>query len=184
MTAISPGMSLQEPGVRALGTSKLKMFHVSEAPEELYQSYLDSHESLLKSRYSSPSADFFKSPTYVEYAQVKVAGKTVATVFNSGGVRSSNALGGKIGELVREADKAAGALQGPLAAQARAEKIAEALGGTVAKSSTAMTQAEFHAAPKARFVVDYEAMRADPAFEQLQKTKEARTLFLAQQAAQ
>jgi hypothetical protein len=32
--------------------------------------------------------------------------------------------------------------------------------------------------------IDYDAMRRDPLYEQLQKTKQARTLFLAQQLAQ
>jgi len=72
------------------------------------------------------------------YAQVKVGGEVVATIYNSGGVESSNALGGRIHNLVAE-----DAGQGPDLAADRAARIAKMLGGTVEKANTAMEQGEW-----------------------------------------
>ena len=184
MTSIQTGIPLTSPDIKPIDMSKLKPVNVAEASEDVYQRFVMAQEGFLKARYTFPSADLFKTPTYIEYAQVKVGDETVATVFNDGSVQSSNAMGGKISSAIRIADEQAGALQGPLAAEARAAEIAGMLGGHVVKSSTAMTQAEYLAAPKPTSVVDYQAMMNDPMYQQLQKTKEARTLFLSQQIAQ
>ncbi|PCJ01068.1 MAG: hypothetical protein COB14_04085 [Alphaproteobacteria bacterium] len=180
MTSIQTGIYINSPHVTALDTSKMKAFHVSEAPEELYQSFISAEEKFLKSQYTE-HPDTSNHPLYQPYATVQVDGKTVATLYNSGSVSSSNALGAKIQKLFANENTN---LSGPAGAQDRAGKIAELLGGTVEKSSTAMTQAQFNATGQPQGTVDYKAMHEDPMYEKLQKTKQARTLFLAQQIAQ
>lgn len=180
MPSIQAGISINEPHVKALDMSKMKMLHVSEASEEQYKNYVHSQEKVLKSQYTE-RPDVSDHPLYKPYATVQVDGKTVATLYNSGGVSSSNAIGAKIQGLFANEDTN---LSGPAGAQDRAEKIAELLGGTVEKSSTAITQARFRADPHPEGTVNYSAMHEDPMYEQLQKTKQARTLFLAQQFGQ
>ncbi|PCI54970.1 MAG: hypothetical protein COB36_08955 [Alphaproteobacteria bacterium] len=180
MTSIHTGIYINDPHVKALDTSKMKMFHISEADEGLYQRFISAEEKFLESQYTE-HPDTSNHPLYQPYATVQVGGKTVATLYNNGSVSSSNALGAKIQRLFADDDTN---LTGPAGAQDRAEKIAELLGGTVEESSTAMTQAQFRANPHPEGAVNYSAMHEDPIYEQLQKTKQARTLFLAQQIAQ
>lgn len=58
------------------------------------------------------------------------------------------------------------------------------LGGKVVKSATALSQAQYEQLDQPRPTVDVEAMKLDPMYQQLQKTMQARTLFLAQQMGQ
>jgi hypothetical protein len=69
------------------------------------------------------------------YAEIKVNGKTVAKVFNSGSTETPNSLAGRI-DLTDDG-------QGPSLAQIRAEEIAKALGGKIVKADTAQTQSEW-----------------------------------------
>lgn len=94
------------------------------------------------------------------YAEVKVDGKTVATLYNSGSSATSNAVGAKILGLpsMGEGEKSTG----PELAQKRAQEIAKALGGTVVKSSSAVTQAQYLSTKpfEVKYEIDYEAMNA------------------------
>jgi hypothetical protein len=72
------------------------------------------------------------------YAQVKVDGKVVATLYNGGSSTMTSAAAATIGSL-----KDPEGLSGPNLAQWRAEAYAKALGGTVAMADTAKTQAEW-----------------------------------------
>lgn len=180
MTSIQAGIALNDPNLRALDMSKLKAISAFEMPEEIYQRFVGAQESFLEGRHSQP-ADTSQNPTYKEYATVRVNGKVVAEIDNHGWVKTSNAVGGNIHQLFSEETNG---LSGPGLAQERAEKIAALLGGAVERSSTAMSQAQFNSTPQPQSTVDYQALRDDPAYQQLQKTKQARTLFLAQQMAQ
>lgn len=160
--------------------SKLKLMSISEASEEHYQHFIDAQERFLEARHSQP-ADTSKNPTYKEYATVTVNGRIVAEIDNHGWVKTSNSIGGNIQQLF--SDESNG-LIGPGLAQQRSEKIADLLGGTVQKSTTAMSQTQFNSTPQPHSTIDYQALKEDQAYEQLQKTKQARTLFLAQQMAQ
>jgi hypothetical protein len=180
MTSIDGRLNLS--GLRPLDMSKLKPIKISEAPEELYQRLISAQESFLESRYSQ-APDTSGNPAYQPYAVVKVNGKVVAEIDNHGFTETSNALGGIIREALADADRRAGVKQGPRLAQARAEKIAELLGGKVEKAATALTQSRFETIPQPRATVDRAAMEKDPLYERLQQTKAARTLFLAQQLA-
>lgn len=180
MTSIQAGIALNDPNLRALDMSKLKLISISEASEENYQRFIDAQEKFLEARHSQ-AADTSKNPTYKEYATVTVNGRVVAEIDNHGWVKTSNSMGGNIQQLF--ADESDG-LIGPGLAQQRAEKIADLLGGTVQKSTTAMSQTQFNSTPQPRSTIDYQALKEDQAYEQLQKTKQARTLFLTQQMAQ
>ncbi len=180
MTSIQAGISINNPNVKAIDTSTLKLFKVHEADEELYQRLIGGQEKFLKHLYTQ-HPDTSSHPSTKPYATVEVNGKTAATLDNSGGASSSSPFSGRIQKLLASDDSN---LTGPDGAQDRAEKIAELLGGTVVKSSTAITMAQFNAMPALKGTVNYQAMKNDPLYEQLQKTKEARTLFLAQQLAQ
>ena len=183
MTSLDGRLSLNDPNVKMLDTSKLKTSHVSELPEEEYNSFLNDLETFLEARYREP-ADTSGNAAYKSYANVEANGEVVAKIDNHGFVETSNALGSQIRKLIEQADQEASVKEGPLLAQARAEHIAAALGGTVVKSSTALTQSQFNATPQPTSTVDYEAMKNDPAYQQLQKLKQARTAFLTQQLAQ
>lgn len=111
-------------------------------------------------------------PSQQAYAEVLVNGQSVAKVYNSGVMSTSNALYGKIGKLdsVKNPEGT-----GPLLAQQRADDIARALGGVVVKSATAITQAEWAKAPPIAYAVDYAA---------LEKSLSAQTMFTAQALGQ
>lgn len=70
------------------------------------------------------------------YAQVKVDGKVVATLYNGGSM--TNGAAAKIGDLQDPPG-----LSGPDLAQWRADSYAKLLGGTVEKAPTAITQAQW-----------------------------------------
>lgn len=93
------------------------------------------------------------------YAEVKVNGKTVVTIDNGGSASGSSATFGKISNLPSMGEKEK--LLGPALAQKRAEEIAAALGGKIVKASTAVTPAQYMAAPPIVFRVDYAAMERD-----------------------
>ncbi len=140
----------------------LKPIDVAELPEDRYQSYRDgeqlrlaANKRYLESQYTDrswtdtveasleafPLAD---TPATQPYATVVVGGKVVATIDNQGVVASDDELGQKLqGILQGDVDGA----NGPDLAQARAEQIAELLGGEVRKVDTAMTQSQFNASP-------------------------------------
>lgn len=166
-------------GMRAIDTSKMKVQLISELPESEYQQELEALKSVLEASYAKP-ADTSNNPTYKEYATVKVNGKTVAEIDNHGWVKTSNALGASLQSLLEEKST----LSGPQLAQMRAEKIAQQLGGTVVKSSTAITQSQFNNTVQARSSVNVEAMKNDPLYQQLQNMQQMRTAFLTQLLAQ
>lgn len=72
------------------------------------------------------------------HSTVKVAGKTVATLYNSGAVAMTNEAAARVGSLESYEGQVNGG--GPLSAQSRAEYIASRLGGTVEIAATAIEQ--------------------------------------------
>lgn len=93
------------------------------------------------------------------YATVKVNGKVVATLYNGGSSEMTNDAAGKVGSL----QDPPGLNGGPDLAQWRAEHIAKAVGGTVEKASTAITQSEWK--PRPSQSPDYTRAQLDAAFE-------------------
>lgn len=111
------------------------------------------------------------------YATVKVKGKIVATLYNSGAAETSNATYGKVQNLpsMGEAEK----LTGPALAEKRAAEIAAALGGSVEKSSTALNQAQWQSRrTTAQNGNDYAALEAS------MNAATAKTRFETQSIAQ
>lgn len=91
------------------------------------------------------------------YAQVKVDGKVVATVYNGGSSTMTNEASAKIGSLQDPAG-----LSGPDLAQWRADSYAKLLGGTVEKASTAITQSQW--TPRKSTSTNYSRDQLDAAF--------------------
>lgn len=168
----------------------LKPIHVSELPEDEYQSFMEISQRMLESQYREQPEmpDMSYHGGYKEYAKVVVNGKVVAEINNFSHVTSGNQYAGVVNKAVNMLEESGLYVQqGPELAQARAEKIAAMLGGKVVKSTTALTQNQFNAIPapaQPQATINYEAMRNDPMFAMLEKTRQARTAFLAQQMAQ
>lgn len=92
------------------------------------------------------------------YAQVKVDGKVLATVYNGGSSTMTNAAAGKIGKLEDPPG-----LGGPDLAQWRADTYARLLGGTVEKAPTAITQSQW--TPRESTSTTYSREQLDAAFQ-------------------
>lgn len=143
------GRSIALNGLKALtGLTPIKL---SAEEAAALQSRLKEIQEL---RYRVPAG-----PTDEVYAEVKVGGKVVATLHNSGAAVTSNELAGKLRRLPSMGEGCD--LTGPALAQLRAEEIAKALGGTIAKAETAMTQPEWRVRPPVQWTIDYEAMARD-----------------------
>ncbi|MGE5477660.1 MAG: hypothetical protein ACM3Q1_13455 [Bacteroidales bacterium] len=142
-----------------------------------YEERVARMKEALEGAYSRPAGDVPEG--YGTYAEVKVNGKVVASVANSGAATIfSNELGSRIGgQLGMQGE-------GPSFARQRAEQIAKTVGGSVVKSTSAMTEAEWAARPPIRTIVDYEAMKADPLYEVWRKMSAVGSAFTAQTLAQ
>ncbi|EPR43784.1 hypothetical protein dsx2_0008 [Desulfovibrio sp. X2] len=92
------------------------------------------------------------------YATVEVAGKVVATIYNSGCTSTSNRTYAQVANLPSMGEGEH--LTGPALAQKRAREIAERLGGTVRMAATAASQTAWESRPPVRFTYDYAAMNA------------------------
>jgi len=177
--SVIPPLNVNPAEIKRLDIG-LKAIPIAEAPEELYRQLVGAQENFLQMKYSS-MPDTANNPAYKDFATIVKDGKTLARINNHGHVISSNALGGKIQRILASEDQN---LSGPQLAEARAAAIAKALGGQIVKASMALTQAQYRAVPQPEIKVDYKAMTSDPLFEQLQKTKQARMNYLAQQLGQ
>ncbi len=74
------------------------------------------------------------------YAEIKVGGKTVATIYNDGSTETSNALAAraKLSDGARDDG-------GPDIAEKRSQELAAAAGGKIVTASSAISQAEWSA---------------------------------------
>lgn len=72
------------------------------------------------------------------YAKVTVNGETVATVYNSGAIETSNKLGAQF-----RSSFAADTEVGPTLAASRAERVAQALGGKIEVAASALNQQQW-----------------------------------------
>jgi hypothetical protein len=92
------------------------------------------------------------------YAQVKVDGKVVATVYNGGSSTMTSGAAAKVGSLQDPPG-----LSGPDLAQWRADSYAKLLGGTVEKAPTAITQSQW--TPHESSSTTYSREELDAAFQ-------------------
>lgn len=109
---------------------------------------------------SMPQEGQEDSPRYQPYAEIRVGDEIVATVSNAGGLSMRADMAGQI--PYGGSDEAG--LTGPALAQFRADRIAQALGGIVLKSGTAMTPEEFEALLPQKPSAPYDAMNASLAY--------------------
>jgi hypothetical protein len=92
------------------------------------------------------------------YAQVKVGGKVVATLYNAGSSAMTNDAAAKVGGLQDPPG-----LLGPDLAQSRADSYAKLLGGTVEKLPTAIAQSQW--TPRESSSSSYSREQLDSAFQ-------------------
>lgn len=97
------------------------------------------------------------------YATVKVNGKVIATLYNGGSAEMTNEAAAAVGDL----QDPPGLMGGPDLAQSRAERIAKALGGTIEKAATAITQSEWK--PRSNVSPTYTREQLDAAFDAMIK---------------
>jgi hypothetical protein len=114
------------------------------------------------------------------YAQVKVDGKVVATLYNGGSSTITNEAAAKLGDLQDPPG-----LSGPNLAQWRADNYARLLGGTVEKAPTAITQSQW--TPHESNSTTYSRDQLDAAFQAMlaegqKATAQRQSSYLASQA--
>lgn len=165
----------------AVDAANMRWFDVSalklQKLDEAFDRQGTSAETIAKAAQFSQHTEALTTavhPAYQPYAVVRVGGKVVAEIDNHGFAKMSNADAAKLGESL---PGAVNGKNGPVLAEARAELIAERLGGRVEKSASALTQSQFEAvAPP---VPDQ-----GRSVEALQKAAQAQSAFTAQQFAQ
>ena len=172
MTSIENRISVHD--AQPLDMSKIKPIAVWEQPGELFENFIKVHETMLESRHST-RPDTSNNPAYAAYATVQVGGQVVAEIDNHGFVTTSNKAGAMLGNLPNSAQ---GVTSGPALAKARAEYLADLLGGEVVMSSTALTQTAFASTPQPKIELDTKAMLSDPLYQNLQRLKQARAQYL------
>jgi hypothetical protein len=144
--------------VKKLDTSALKIISVNDIPElrdQMATNWLDMQAAA--SAFATTVPD--NAPQNI-YATVKVNGKVVATLYNGGSSEMTNAAAAKVGDLPDS-----GPSGGPNLAQSRAEYIAKALGGTIEKASTAITQSQW--TPRPNISRTYTREQLDTAFQEM-----------------
>lgn len=143
-------------GLKKLDDSGLKKVSLDDLPEvrdQMATSWLDRKAAEL--RFATEVPD--NAPQNI-YATVKVKGKVVATLYNGGSSAMTNDAAAKVGDLQDPPG-----LGGPNLAQSRAERIAKAVGGTIEKAPTAITQSEFK--PRESLPTNYSRTQLDSAFQ-------------------
>jgi hypothetical protein len=143
--------------VRALDMSGLKIISVRDNPE--LRDLMAANWLRMQAAISAAATDVPDNAPQNIYATVKVNGKVVATLYNGGSSAMTNDAAAKAGDL----QDPPGLNGGPDLAQWRAEHIAKAVGGTVEKASTAITQSEWK--PRQTVSTDYTRAQLDAAFE-------------------
>jgi hypothetical protein len=143
--------------INAIDMTQVKVISVRDMPEmrdRMATAWLDTQAA--NAAWATEIPDNAPQNTY---ATVKVNGKVVATLDNSGGASMTNQAGAMVGDL-QDPTAPNG---GPDLAQWRAERIAKAVGGTVEKASTAITQSAWK--PREPTSSNYSRAQLDAAFE-------------------
>lgn len=155
--AINAKAGIPVSAVKALDMSGLKAIPIKDNPE-----LRDLIAATWLSRQAANSRALTDVPDNAPqniYATVKVNGKVVATLYNGGSSVMTNNAAGIVGGL----QDPPGLNGGPDLAQWRAQHIAKAVGGTVEKASTAITQSEWK--PRQTASTNYTRAQLDTAFE-------------------
>ncbi|MBR1142706.1 hypothetical protein JQ567_05380 [Bradyrhizobium sp. AUGA SZCCT0431] len=153
-----PGIPVSD--LKKLDTSGLKAVSIKDTPElrdRIAMMWLSTQAAS-----SAAATDVPDNAPKNIYATVKVNGKIVATLYNGGSSVMTNEAAGKVGDL----QDPPGLNGGPDLAQSRAERIAKAVGGTIDKASTAITQSAWR--PRQSASTSYTRQQLDAAFEAMQ----------------
>ncbi|MGI2031290.1 hypothetical protein ACRQ1B_02750 [Rhizobium panacihumi] len=195
--AITPGTQLIR-FADLIASGKAKIINIAELPEDEYQSFMEgerrrieANTRYLKNQYTGEPQfpDLTNYPGTKNYADVVVGGKVVAKVDNQGVITIyDDSIAARLKDKLPDDINGKG---GPDLAQARAEAAAKLLGGRVLKSSTAISQSQFDALPVPQIIpgeVDYDSMKNDPLYQQIEKmrehyqqTEQDRAAYLAKQ---
>jgi hypothetical protein len=157
--------------------SKPEKFDPARLPEDRYKDYLESEKTFLEMDQRSLEIQFTQrsypdlsnDPRTKPYANIVVGGKVVATIDNQGVVGTNDdILGQKLQSLLLSN---VNGTNGPDLAQARAEQLANMLGGRVVQADTAIDQSKFASLSSMdpTEFIDYDAMRSDSRYEDLQR---------------
>ena len=153
-----PGVPVSD--LKKLDTSGLKAISIKDHPElrdRMAMMWLTTQAASAAAATDVPD----NAPQNI-YATVKVNGKIVATLYNGGSSVMTNAAAATVGDL----QDPPGLNGGPDLAQSRAERIAKAVGGTIEKASTAITQSAWR--PRQSVSTSYTRQQLDAAFEAMQ----------------
>lgn len=142
--------------VKALDMSGLKIISVRGNPE--LRDLMATNWLRMQAANSTAATEVPDNAPQNIYATVKVNGKVVATLYNSGSSAMTNDAAGKVGDLQDPPG-----LGGPDLAQWRAAHIAKAVGGTVERAPTAIAQSAWK--PRQATSTDYTRAQLDAAFE-------------------
>ncbi|WGD48599.1 hypothetical protein QA641_23385 [Bradyrhizobium sp. CB1650] len=157
----SASAGIATPGIpvstlKRIDTSGLKIISVSDNPE--LRDLMATNWLRMQAAQSSSALDVPDNAPQNIYATVKVNGKVVATLYNGGSSAMTNDAAGKVGSLQDPPG-----LNGPDLAHWRAEYIANAIGGTVEKAPTAITQSQW--TPRQTRSTNYTRAQLDAAFQ-------------------
>jgi len=142
---------------KALDLSGLKTVSIKDNPE--LSDRIATFWLQMQAANSAAATDVPDNAPQNTYAIVKVDGKIVATLYNSGCSVMTNDAAAKVGDL----QDPPGLNGGPDLAQQRAERIAKAVGGTIEKASTAITQSEWK--PRQTISTNYTRAQLDAALD-------------------
>lgn len=152
-----------------------------ENPDGWSQGRLRDMETMLEDQYTRmpEEPDPSDYPGTQTYAEIVVKGKVVATIDNQG---IAFPVDKSLSERYRNAMASINGTYGPDMAERVAKAIAKALGGSIVKQDTALTQAQFEnlSYEPPQPWIDYDAMFADPQYAQLQEMRQKRDDYLAQ----
>ncbi len=148
---------VQVSEVRKLDSLGLKIVSIDDMPE--LRDRMATHWLNMQAAESRMATEVPDNAPQNIYATVKVNGKVVATLYNSGGSMMTNAAAGAVGDL----QDPPGLNGGPNLAQARAERIAKVLGGTIEKAPTALTQSQW--TPRPDVSTSYSRTQLDNAYQ-------------------
>jgi hypothetical protein len=171
--ADTPQRGIPVSEVKKLDTAGLKVISIADHPElrdRMATMWLNNQAA--EARMATEVPD--NAPQNI-YATVKVKGEVVATLYNGGGSAMSNAAAGAVGDL----QDPPGLNGGPALAQARAERIAKVLGGTIEKAPTAITPSQW--TPRPDVSTNYSRTQLDDAWQAI--TEEGRRATALRQAS-
>ncbi len=132
---------------------------ISVADDPSLRDMLATNWLIMQNANATPTTPADNAPENV-YAEVKVSGKVVATLYNGGSSWMTNQAAAGVGDLEDPPS-----LGGPDLAQWRAENYAKRLGGTIEKAPTAISQSQW--TPRESSPTTFSREQLDAAFQSM-----------------